>query len=100
MELYAYDGPMDVSVLKEFCKSRKQVWEVDAFFFLVIFDKAENARFPKDAPFTALYGVVEDEDALRHIRAIYTYNPLNGFSEVEYFSTNMWDGRRQTVKIP
>lgn len=53
-----------------------------------MFDAFANAKFPS-TPFTAEYGL--EEDALKHIRALYVFNKVNGFSEVRYHDKNIWD---------
>lgn len=62
----------------------------------MIFDSAENAKFPTSL-FTAQFGA--DEDSLKHIRAIYEYNRVNGFSELNYYDSNMWSGHATRVKL-
>lgn len=88
MDLYAFDGEFDAADLKAFCKERKDKSPARVFYYVVIFDKASNARFPS-TPFTAEYG--DEEGALKHIRAIYCYNKLNGFSELRYHPLNVWE---------
>jgi hypothetical protein len=87
MDLYAFDGDFDPADLKAFCKERKAKSPAKVFYYVVIFDKASNAKFPS-TPFTAEYG--DEEGALKHIRAIYVYNKLNGFSELRYHPQNLW----------
>jgi hypothetical protein len=96
MDLFAYSGPLDIKQLKAFCKARKEQSKAKLFYFAVLFDNAENAVFPSN-PFTAEYGI--DEDALKHIRAIYTYNRKNGYSELRHYDTNAWEGKAQKEKI-
>ena len=88
MDLYAFNGEFDPADLKAFCKERKDKSPAKVFYYVVIFDKAANAKFP-NTPFTAEYG--DDEGILKHIRAIYCYNKLNGFSELRYHSQNVWE---------
>lgn len=88
MDIYAFDGDIDPTDLKAFCQERKEKSPAKVFYYVVIFDKASNAKFPS-TPFTAGYG--DDEGAMKHIRAIYCYNKLNGFSEVRYHSQNIWE---------
>ena len=97
MDLYAFDGDLDPYTLKTFCLDQKEKSTANPFYYLVIFDKAENAKFP-DTPFTAEYGI--EEESLKHIRAIYCYNRLNGFSELRYHGDNIWDNvpKRDQIK--
>lgn len=88
MELYAYAGKFDPAALKAFCLDRKSKSTAKAFYYAVIFDSAANAKFPS-SPFTAEYGI--EENTLKHIRAIYVYNRVNGFSELRYHDANIWD---------
>jgi hypothetical protein len=88
MDLYAFSGEINAEVLRKFCLQLKKKSNAKAFYYVVIFDDKKNAKFPS-TPFTAEYGM--DEVALKHIRAIYCYNKLNGFSEVRYHSANVWD---------
>ena len=96
MHLYAFSGALDLAELKVFCRDRKQQSPAKTFYYVVIFDDAANAKFPT-TPFTAEYGI--EEDAQRHIRAIYVYNKLNGFSELRYYDTNAWEGIATYEKI-
>ena len=91
MDLYAFDGEFDPADLKAFCKERKDKSPAKVFYYVVIFDKAANAKFPS-TPFTAQYDG-DEEGALKqkHIRAIYCYNKLNGFSELSYHPQNVWE---------
>ena len=88
MELYAFSGKFDPAALKAFCLDRKAKSTARAFYYAVVFDSAANAKFPT-SPFTAEYGI--QENTLKHIRAIYCYNRVNGFSEVRYHDANIWD---------
>lgn len=96
MELYAFSGTFDIAELRKFCSENKNKSPAKAFFYVVIFDNASNARFPS-SPFTAEYG--SEENVKRHIRAIYIYNKMNGFSELSYHADNIWDNKpaRETI---
>lgn len=96
MDLYAYSGEFDIANLKTFCKERKANSTARAFYYAVIFDNAANATFPS-SPFTAEYGL--EEQAAKHIRAIYVYNRANGHSELTYYADNKWESRPSTVRI-
>ena len=96
MELYACSGDIDIPNLREFCLERKRQSSAPAFNYLVVFDDRNNAAFPK-SPFTAEYGL--EEDVMKHIRAIYVYNRMNGFSEFRYYSENMWASKAMTESL-
>ena len=36
---------------------------------------------------------------IKHIRAVYPFNKLNGFSELRVYDTNAWDGPPKLIKI-
>lgn len=95
MDLYEFAGRFDPDALKAFCLERKQASPAKAFYFVVIFDSAANAKFPA-SPFTAEYGI--EEDVIRHIRAIYCFNRVNGYSNVRYHNANIWDYSAATMK--
>lgn len=64
--------------------------------FVVLFDEEANAVFPSN-PFTAQYGI--DENAMRHIKAFYDFNPVNDFSELQTFTENMWLGKSNRQRL-
>ncbi|MFA5518826.1 MAG: hypothetical protein WDA74_06165 [Spirochaetota bacterium] len=84
MDLYFCTEPIDTNQLKEFCKIKKDTFSTDGTYYLVIFDAKENAVFPK-APFGGMYGAAEDEEASKHIKAIYVFKKMNGFSELRFY---------------
>jgi hypothetical protein len=66
------------------------------FYFLVVFDSKENAVFP-ETPYTAAYGI--EEDAMIHIRALYTFNQNNGYSQLSIYKENMWERKADSMNI-
>lgn len=96
MDLYAFSGNFDLEELKAFCRERKKQSPAKAFYFIAIFDSATEARFPS-SPFTAHYDL--DDDIAKHIRAIYTFNKLNGFSELQYHEKNIFQNIPNRDKI-
>lgn len=88
MLLFAYNDSIHPAVLKKFCKEKKDSFKSGIFHFIVIFDKKENASFPKN-PLTAMYGM--DKDVLMHIRATYTFNKLNGYSKLTVYEKNAYE---------
>lgn len=97
MLLFAYDGVFNTDSLKQFCKERKQSFQSGIFYIIVIFDKKENASFPKN-PVTAMYGM--DKDVLVHIRAMYAYNKLNGYSKLTVYEKNAYESAPVVSDIP
>jgi hypothetical protein len=89
VDLYAFDGDFDLADLKAFCRERKAKCPAEVFYLVVIFDKTSDAKFP-NTPLRAEYGPYEDEK-WKHIRAIYVFNKLNGFSELRYHPKNIWE---------
>lgn len=98
MDLYAFSGTFNLAELRAFCRERKSKSPANDFYYVVIFDLAANAIFPM-SPFTAEFGLEEEEEQKRHIRAIYLYNRQNGFSELRYYRSNAWDSAGTYEKI-
>lgn len=96
MDLYAYSGTIERDALVAFCAERKRKAKGSAFYYVVIFDSAANARFPS-SPFTAEYG--GDEGASKHIRAIYCFNGGNGYSKVTFHQRNIFEYKAQVTDI-
>jgi hypothetical protein len=96
MDLYIPKGELDVSDLKELSNEKISEFTEGAFYFLVVFDKKENAVFPT-TPFTAHYGM--DEEPQRHIIAYLEYNRLNGYKTLTTYSTNSWDGKPTAIPL-
>lgn len=96
MDMYTYSGDFDIDNLKTLAQENKAKFNSGTFYYLVVFDNKDNAVFPQD-PFTAEYGI--EEGPQKHIKAIYTYNKNNGFSEIDYYDTNRWESVAKTVKI-
>lgn len=96
MDLYVWAGTMNLDTLKMLCKEKKTLFQDGAFYFLAVFDSTDHAVFPTQ-PFTAAFGT--DEGALRHIRALYTFNRMNGYSKLDYYEANSWESVAQSVDI-
>lgn len=96
MDLYAYSGELDPATLKAFCQERKGASSTTGGYSVVIFDDAANAKFPT-TPLAAEYD--SDFEQLQHIRAIYTFLKVNGFSEVRYHPKNIYDQIPMRQKI-
>jgi len=96
MDLFITIRDLSVDTLKIFCKEHKKNFSSGTFYYLVVFDEEENALFPS-SPFTSEYGL--DEQAQKHIRAIYTFNRINGYSELNFYSKNKWESTAQSEKI-
>lgn len=96
MDLYTYSSSLNLDELKALCKENKPKFTSGKFYYLVVFDSTENAVFPKD-PFTAEYGM--EEVPKKHIKAMYTYNRINGYSKLVYYDSNSWEGTAKTEEI-
>ncbi len=87
MDLYFSDEKIAIDSLKMFCQEQKQNWDEGMFYLLVVFDSKPYATFPNN-PLTSLYS---DEVRMRHIKAVYSYNRLNGISRLSIYPDNMWE---------
>lgn len=96
MDLYYPKSKFDPGSFDDLCKSVKKKMGIAGFYYLVVFDKKENAAFP-NSPLTALYGL--EEESQKHIIAVYTYNANNNYSKVTTFAPNMWNGKPSTYEI-
>jgi len=97
MELYAYEGKIDIENLKLLCLVKRQLWESDAMYYLVLFDKKENANYPTRGGFGGHYGL--DDKMSKHIRAYYTYVGLNGYSKLCIYNKNSLESICQEYEI-
>ena len=95
MDLYAIKDIVQIDTLKMFCQKQKRDWKNGAFYFVVFFDDKSNAVFPNN-PLTALHN---EEKALRHIKAVYTYNRINGYSKLNIYKRNAWESVAQEIDI-
>lgn len=96
MALAAEFAILDLEYLKDLCKEIKEDVDEGLFYFLVVFDYEENAVFPK-TPLTALYG--DEEEPQKHIKAIYQYNRINGYSVLTTYEKNKWESVAVEYKI-
>jgi len=97
MELYCEPvGEINLEELKYLCDVRRRNYEFIQFYYLVVFDSEENAKFP-ETPFSAMFA--DEEDTLKHIKAIYTYNVLNGYSVLDVYEKNKWDSPAEEIRI-
>lgn len=81
MLLYSCGDKPNTDTLVMFCKSKKKDFQNGAFHFIVFFDQKGNASFPNNP----LTGGHNDEEQLKHIKAIYTYNYVNGYSKINAY---------------
>ncbi|MCF3110913.1 hypothetical protein LL912_19160 [Niabella sp. CC-SYL272] len=95
MLLYAIGDTVSVEQLKQFCSNEKAKFTDGMFHIIVFFDKKENAVFPNN-PVTALF--IEQEQ-LQHIKAVYTYNRVNGYSKLSYYENNAWESKVDEIQI-
>lgn len=96
MDLYSFSEEIKLDDLKDFLKEKKDSFTRGDFYYLVIFNDPSNAKFP-DSPFSSQYGIEEEKQ--KNIKAIYTYNKLNGYSELTYYKENMWESEPNTEEI-
>jgi hypothetical protein len=95
MDIYVTTGEVNLNSLYNMCQFKKRNMS-SIWYYLVVFDSEASARFP-NIPFGSHYGT--DENALRHIKAYYTYNRHNGFSELQVYEKNNWESRAQTFTV-
>jgi len=96
MELYYILDKYDLEELRRLCLYKKESFRDGFFLFVVIFDKKENAMFPS-TPFTAEFGT--DDEIMKHIKALYTYNSTNGYSMLAIYDKNMLQSVVKEIKI-
>lgn len=95
MDLYANKSNLGKEDFIEFCTELKSEYSSGMFHYFVFFDSEESAVFPNN-PLTA--GHNEDE-AMRHIQAVYTYCPLNGNSFLTYYKENQLESVPEEIAI-
>lgn len=95
MTLYACGDNPEITTMQNFCLDKKQSFTDGVFHILVFFDSKENAVFPSN-PITG--GYIEEEPST-HIKAIYTYNRLNGYSKLDFYQQNYWESPSNTYDI-
>jgi hypothetical protein len=96
MDIYVPVDDINKEMLVKLCGAQKELLKEGTFYYLVVFDRSESVTFPNN-PFTALYGI--EEEPQKHILALYEYNRLNDFSQLTFYSKNMWEGKPVTVEI-
>lgn len=96
MQLYTITNDINIDTLKMFCIEKKDDFTKGVFHYIVFFDSKENAVFPSN-PFTAFYGT--DENAMKHIKAYYEFNRLNGYSELRIYEKNSFESPATTIKL-
>ncbi len=95
MLLYSCGDKPSTDTLVMFCKSKKEDFQNGAFHFVVFFDQKSNASFPNN-PLTAGHN---DEEQLKHIKAVYTYNHMNGYSKLDTYEANAWESKSNEIDI-
>jgi hypothetical protein len=88
MDLYYFSGDMLIDTVKTICIKKQREWVSGASYYIVFFDNKKNVIFPNN-PFSAFYGI--DEKPLKHIRAYYEYNRLNGYSKLTMYGENAYE---------
>lgn len=95
MILFTVSESPSLEALKLFCKEKKGEFTDGVFHIVVFFDKKENATFPGN-PVTGGY---MEENQLKHIKATYTYNKINGYSKLDYYEKNNWESSANVIQI-
>lgn len=96
MDLYTVKKEFNTDSMKVFCQIKKDSIQNGTFYYIVIFDKKSNARFPK-SPFSAQYGI--EYNVMRHIKAIYEFNFQNKYSKLTVYEKNMYDSSPTEIDI-
>lgn len=95
MLLYTCGDKPSLDTLKLFCTEKKNEFKDGVFHIIVFFDKKQNATFPNN-PVTALY--IEDKP-MKHIKAIYTFNKANGYSQLDFYEKNSFESSASQNQI-
>ncbi|MCT8335093.1 hypothetical protein NUH30_15545 [Leptospira sp. 85282-16] len=96
LEIFTYDGQIDKFIIIQFCKEKKAEWKLAGFYSIVIFDKTQFAE-KTTSPISAAYG--NQENAMKHIRAVYTRTGFNDYSKLNIYDPNMWEGKNESIDI-
>jgi len=96
MILYACGMHPNIDTLRMFCKAKKDSITDGYFHIIIFYDSPKNARFSKYAV-TAMFG--DEEKPLRHIKADYTYNVVNGYSKLTVYKVNMLVSKGQEYDV-
>lgn len=96
LDIYTYSEPFEKNLLIEFCKDRKSNWKSTGFYVIVIFDKKDFIE-KTTSPISAAYG--NQENAMKHIRAVYTTSGFNNYSKLVIYEPNQWDGKAESIDI-
>ena len=95
MLLYTCGDKPSTDTLVMFCRSKKGHFKNGAFHFVVFFDQKSNVSFPNN-PLTAGHN---NEEQLKHIKAVYTYNHMNGYSKLDTYEVNAWESKSNELDI-
>jgi hypothetical protein len=95
MLLYTCGDKPSLDTLKLFCTEKKNEFKDGVFHIIIFFDKKQNATFPNN-PVTALY--IEDKP-MKHIKAIYTFNKANGYSQLDFYEKNSFESSASQNQI-
>jgi hypothetical protein len=95
MLLYTCGDHPSIDSLRMFCTDKKKEFSDGIFHIVVFFDKKENAGFPNN-PVTG--GYIEELPS-KHIKAVYTYNIVSGYSKLDYYDKNSWESTANTSEI-
>jgi hypothetical protein len=89
MILYTCGENYNVDTLKMFCKEQKERFNEGAFHIIVFFNIKTKAVFPNN-PVTGMY--IEDEP-MKNIKAVYTFNRINGHSKLSTYEKNCFESK-------
>jgi hypothetical protein len=95
MLLYSCGDNPNSDTLAMFCRDKKKEFSSGLFHYVVFFDEKNNATFPNN-PLTALHN---DEEQLKHIKAVYTFNQQNGYSKLATYKVNAFESISNEIDI-
>ncbi len=90
--LYTCGANPNIDSLKLVCSYIKGMHTNEQQIQAVFFDSAKFAKFPKNE-IVADYSQDDDEEALKHLKAIYGFSKFYNFNRLNYFEKNGWEQR-------
>ena len=96
MDLYTWSEDFVKEDLLRLCKMEKKKFKSGMFYHLVVFNNSSQAVFPEN-PFTAMFGL--QYEVMKHIKAYYVFNRINGFSKLRIYEDNMFESLPEIVEI-
>lgn len=95
MILYSCGNNPNLDTLVMFCTEKKRDFQSGKFHYVVFFDQDHNAKFPNN-PLSSEHN---DDEHLKHIKALYTYNHLNGYSKLMTYEFNALESASSEIEI-